>query len=235
MVNHEKTVMRRLSIGLRLTLWYLAFFAIAQVVFGVGMWLILRDNLYDLVDDRLEEQVEDLKNFLQSQPKDRSIAKLQEEVNETYAIEHSGNYLEVFAEHGEPIYRSAFLQAHPSQLLPLDQVQQPILRSRKIEGRHFRFIQQKLEANGHVYTVEMGIPADDAVETLHLFRSYLLMFAPMLLVAAAGGGYWLSRRALSPVDALVTNGSRGEWNQSQRPAPKARDRGRIATPVRHVE
>ena len=49
----------------------------------------------------------------------------------------------------------------------------------------------------------MGIPAGDAVETLHLFRFYLLMFAPVLLLLAAGGGYWLSRRALSPVDALV--------------------------------
>jgi two-component system, OmpR family, heavy metal sensor histidine kinase CusS len=195
--------MRKLSIGVRLTLWYLAFFAVAQAAFGVGMWLILRDNLYDLVDDSLEEQVDDLKNFLQSQPKDRSIAKLQEEVNETYAIEHSGNYLEVYADDGEVIYRSAFLQAHPSALVPPDQVTTPMMRKRKIEGRHFRFLLQKLEANGHVYTVEMGVPSEDAVETLHLFRSYLLMFAPIMLVAAAGGGYWLSRRALSPVDALV--------------------------------
>jgi hypothetical protein len=29
------------------------------------------------------------------------------------------------------------------------------------------------------------------------------MFAPLILLAAAAGGYWLSRRALSPVDALV--------------------------------
>ncbi len=49
----------------------------------------------------------------------------------------------------------------------------------------------------------MGAPADDAVETLHLFRSYLLMFAPLLLIVAAGVGYWMSRRALSPVDELV--------------------------------
>lgn len=195
--------MRRLSIGVRLTLWYLAFFAVAQLVFGAGMWLILRNNLYDLVDDGLEEQIDDLKNFLQSQPKDRSIAKLQEEVNQTYAIEHSGNYLELYAENGDLIYRSEFLQAHQSAVLPPDQVRQPIWRSRKIEGRHFRFILEKLDVNGHVYTVEMGIPADDAVNTLHLFRSYLLMFAPLLLLAAAGGGYWLSRRALSPVDALV--------------------------------
>jgi hypothetical protein len=29
--------MRRLSIGVRLTLWYLAIFAFAQLVFGTGM------------------------------------------------------------------------------------------------------------------------------------------------------------------------------------------------------
>jgi len=195
--------MRKLSIGVRLTLWYLAFFAVAQAAFGVGMWLILRDNLYDLVDDSLEEQVEDLKNFLQSQAKDPSTPKLREQVNQTFAIDHSGTYFELDAEDGGLIYRSASLQAHPSVLEPPNQVNEQMLRSRKIEGEDFRFIQQKVEVNGRVYTVQMGVPADDAIETLHSFRSYLLMFAPLLLVAAAGGGYWLSRRALAPVDALV--------------------------------
>jgi heavy metal sensor kinase len=195
--------MRRLSIGVRLTLWYLAIFALAQILFGAGMWFILRHNLYDLVDDGLEAQIDDLKNFLQSQPKDRLSAKVQEELNETYAIEHSGDYLEVYAENNQLIYRSAFVQAHQSALVSPDQVKRPIVRSRRIDGRPFRFVFQKLQVNGHVYTVEMGVPADDAVETLHLFRSYLLMFAPLLLLMAAGGGYWLSRRALSPVDALV--------------------------------
>jgi heavy metal sensor kinase len=195
--------MRRLSIGVRLALWYLLFFAVAQLAFGAGMWLILRHNLYDIVDDGLEERIDDLKNFLQSQPRNRSIAKLQEEVYETYALEHSGNYLELYSDNGELIYRSAFLRAHPADLLRPDEVKTTVLRSREIEGRPFRFIQQKLDVNGRLYTVEMGAPADDAVETLHLFRFYLLMFAPLLLLAAAGGGYWLSRRALSPVDALV--------------------------------
>jgi heavy metal sensor kinase len=195
--------MRRLSIGVRLTLWYLLFFAVAQLVFGIGMWLILHDNIYDLVDDGLEQQVDDLKNFLRSQPRDRSIAKLQEEVNETYAIEHPGDYLEISAENGALIYRSPFLQAHQSELSLPDKVMQPTMKGRKINGRHFRFILQQLDVNGHTYSVKMGTPAEDAVETLHLFRSYLLMFAPLLLLAAAGGGYWLSRRALSPVDALV--------------------------------
>jgi heavy metal sensor kinase len=195
--------MRRLSIGLRLTLWYLAIFAFAQLVFGAGMWFILRHNLYDLVDDGLESQLDDLRTFLQAQKKDASLAKVREEVNETYAIQHTGDYLEIYAEGGELIYRSGFLQAHAGPLLPPDQIKDAIFARRHIEGRPFRFAFEKLNVNGHLYTVEMGAPADDAVETLHLFRAYLLMFAPLLLLVAAGGGYWLSRRALSPVDALV--------------------------------
>ncbi len=157
--------MRRLSIGVRLTLWYLAIFALAQIVFGAGMWFILRQNLYDLVDDGLEEQVDDLKNFLEAQKKDASLAKLQEEVHETYAMEHSGDYLELHADDGQLIYRSSFLEAHPLALVSPDLVKRPFTKSRKIAGHP--------------------------------------LFAPLLLLVAAGGGYWLSRRALAPVDALV--------------------------------
>ena len=195
--------MRRLSIGLRLTLWYLAIFAVAQVVFGASMWFILRHNLYDLVDDGLESQADDLRTFLEAQRKDASLAKLQEEVNETYAVEHSGDYLQIYAENGDLIYRSAFLQAHPLALPAPEQAGAPVFRNRWVEHMPFRFLLQKMSVNGHVYTVEMGTRSDDAVETLSLFRTSLLMFAPLLLLAAAGGGYWLSRRALAPVDSLV--------------------------------
>ena len=196
--------MRRLSIGVRLTLWYVAIFAIAQVVFGAGMWFILRHNLYDMVDDDLESQIADLKSFLQARKKDASVATLQQEVNDTYGIEHSGDYLEIHLDGGDLIYRSVFLQAHPYSVSAPAQFNRRVEQSRTIDGRPFRFIFIRLDGvNGRAYTVAMGAPADDAVETLSLFRSYLLMFAPLLLLIAAGGGYWLSRRALAPVDALV--------------------------------
>src|SRR6202042_1482364 len=115
---------------LRLTLWYLAIFALAQLVFGTSMWFILRHNLYDLVDNSLEAQIDDLKSFLESQKKDASIAKLQEEVDETYGIEHAGDYLGIHAENNQLIYRSAFLGTHQSHLLPPDQLHEPILQSR---------------------------------------------------------------------------------------------------------
>jgi len=195
--------MRKLSIGVRLTLWYLAIFAVAQVVFGAGMWFLLRFHLYDLVNDTLESQVEDLKNFLDAQKKDATIAKLQEEVSEAYMLEHSGDYLEVYAENDALIYRSSFLQVHPVRLPASDDTKRTISKNMRIDGRPFRFRRQTLQANGHVFTATMGISIDDEVETLNLFRAFLLMFAPLLFLVAAGGGYWLSRRALAPVDALV--------------------------------
>lgn len=196
--------MMRFSIGVRLTLWYLAIFALGELIFGATMFMILRHNVYDLVDDQLESQIEDLKNFLDAQA-DAPPARLREEVKLAYGIEHSGDFLELYLDSGDLLYRSAFLQGHPSSLLPFEQVKRPIYRSQLLQGQHFRFLYQKLQANDRTYVVEMGVPADDAVETLHQFRSYLLMFAPVLLLLAAAVGYWMSRRALSPVDALVRN------------------------------
>jgi heavy metal sensor kinase len=195
--------MKKLSIGVRLTIWYLAIFAVAQIAFGAGMWFLLRHHLYDLVDDDLEGQIEDLRNFMEAQKKDASVAKLQEEVAEAYLLEHSGDYFELYAENGALLYRSTFLQNHPITLIPSGQFKKPIFRDRWISARLFRFTVQRLSANGHVYTATTGIPMDDVVETLGIFRKYLLMFGPLLFLVAAAGGYWLSRRALSPVDALV--------------------------------
>src|SRR6266705_6395767 len=72
--------MRKLSIGMRLTLWYLAIFALAQLVFGAGMWLVLRHHLYDLVDDNLEREVDDLNNLLHAQKTNKTLAGLRHEL-----------------------------------------------------------------------------------------------------------------------------------------------------------
>ncbi len=195
--------MKRLSIGMRLTLWYLVLFFAAQIAFGAGMWFMLRNHLYDLVDDGIENQIEDLKNFIAAQKKDISLAKLQEEVDETYALEHSGDYLELHAEDGSLIYRSTFLQNHAVNLSGSKRNGENSFRTRRIDGQPYRFTRQSFEVNGRKFSLLMGAQADDAVDTLNLFRSYLLMLSPLLFLVAAAGGYWLSRRALAPVDELV--------------------------------
>jgi heavy metal sensor kinase len=195
--------MKKLSIGVRLTLWYLAIFALGELVFGAGMWFILRANLYDIVDDGIESQIDDLKNFLGTLKPDIPLSTLQQEVRQAYSIQHSGDYLALYNDAGDLVYRSSFFDTHPSLLLPPERLKRPVARSRRAEGHPFRFLYEKVSVNGRVFILEMGAPADDAVDTLHQFRNYLWIFAPLVLLAAAGVGYWISRKALAPVDHLV--------------------------------
>jgi heavy metal sensor kinase len=193
---------KTLSIGIRLTLWYLLLFAAAQFIFGTGMWFLARRSLYRITDDALQGQIDDLTNFLQAQKKNASVAKLQEEVAEAYLLEHSGDYLQIYDDSDHAwIFRADFLQQH--SLTPTHgRLTHAHYRDEHL-GRSLRFVAQRIEANGRVFTVQTGLPIDQVNQTLVHFRRYLLMFAPLLLLAASSVGFWLSRKALSPVDAIT--------------------------------
>jgi heavy metal sensor kinase len=193
--------MKKVSIGVRLTLWYLALFALAQIVFGVGMWVLLHHYLYDLADDDLESQVEDLQKFFAAQRSD-SLAGLQSEFAAFY-VDHAGDYLQVYAGNGNWVYQSEFMRAHPLAPVEPRQIQGLSFEDQWMGGKPLRFATKQFEVSGHSYAVQTGVLIADVVDTLAMFRLYLLMFAPLLLLAAAAGGYWLSRRALAPVDAIV--------------------------------
>lgn len=195
--------MKRLSIGMRLTLWYLGVFALAQLVFGVGMWFILRENLHDVVDGALAGEVEDVRRFLDSQSTNETIARLRAEVTEEYSEEAAGDYLQIVDADGNWIYRSAALAEHQFPALPPKLLRKTIHNDLRFGKEPFRFVSQRVDVNGRAYTVQAGISTREEVETLERFQRYLLMFAPLLLLVAGGVGYGVSGRALSPVDRLT--------------------------------
>lgn len=192
----------RLSIGMRLTLWYLAIFLLAEFVFGMGMWLILRKDLYDIADATLEGQAADLERFLAAR-KDLSTTQLQAEISEDYKIERSEDYLQITDVNGNSIYCSQFLQEHPLPPVSIGQLGKPRYHYRRLGRLPFRVLSERMEIDSRVFIVQIGSTLDEEIETLDAFRKYLLMFAPLLLLAASAVGYWLSRKALAPVDALA--------------------------------
>jgi heavy metal sensor kinase len=195
---------RKLSIGSRLTVWYLAIFAAAQLLFGLAMWVVLRQELYAVADGALKAQVEDLTNFIKSQKKkNMTLPKLREEASESYDLEHSGDFLQIYDQDSNWIFRAPALEKNQFAPPSLAATKHRTFQNLQLANQPFRFITQKIEVNGRFYTVQTGVPADQIVATLSLFRRYLLMLAPVLLLAAAGGGYWLSHKALAPVDAIT--------------------------------
>jgi len=193
---------RRLSIGMRLTLWYLAVFLLAQFVFGAGMWLILRKDLNDIADATLEGQAADLERFLEAR-KDLPTAQLRAEISEAYKIERSEDYLQISDASNSSIYRSRFLDEHPLPAIALDDLRKPRYQTRRLDRVPFRILSERMQVNGQFFIVRICASLDEEIETLDAFRKYLLMFAPILLLAASAIGYWMSRKALAPVDALT--------------------------------
>jgi heavy metal sensor kinase len=168
------------------------------------MWVALRQELYTAADDALKAQVEDLTNFLKSQKKkNMNVTKLREEASEAYDLEHSGDFLQIYDEDGNWIFRAPALVTNHFPPASLPAITHRSFRNLELASQPFRFITQRIQVNGRFYTVQTGVPTAQIVATLSLFRRYLLMFAPLLLLAAATGGYWLSRKALSPVDTLT--------------------------------
>jgi heavy metal sensor kinase len=194
---------KRLSIGLRLTLWYLGIFALAQMVFGVGMWFILRENLHDVADSGLASEVEDVRRFLEGQRADATLADLRKAVTEEYSAETGGDYLQIVDAEGNWIYRSPALAEQQFPAVSPNLLRRPIRQDARFGKQPFRVVSRRIDVHDHAFTVQAGISNQEEVETLERFQRYLLMFAPLLLLAASAVGYWLSRRALAPVDALT--------------------------------
>ena len=194
--------MKRLSIGMRLTLSYLAIFLLAEIIFGVGMWFILRGNLYDIANATLEGQAANLQRFLEAR-NGLPLAQLQAELSADYRIDRSEDFVRISDANGNAIYHSEFLDQHPLPEISLDRLRKPRYQVRKLDGQPYRILSEKMEIDGRVFVVQIAASLDEEIETLEAFRKYLLMFAPLLLLAASGVGYWLSRKALAPVDALA--------------------------------
>jgi len=195
--------MTRLPIGLRLTLAYFLIFALGQAIFGLEIWVVLRHNLYDLADDALENQINDVRHSLAAQPPDTPLTQLQEEIGETYRLGHSGEYLQIVDDQGNWIYRRGFLQRNQWPTLSPGQLLNPRYEDQRIRGRSFRFLSEVVEANGRRFVVQTAIPDNDILHTLGLFQRDLPLIAVAMLLLASGVGYWLSRRALAPVDAIT--------------------------------
>ena len=195
--------MSRLSIGLRLTLWYLGIFALAQLIFGVGMWFILRENLHDIADSTLAGEVEDVRRFLDGQPAGQSVAELRKVVTDEYSAETGGDYLQILDADGNWIYRSPALAEAGFPPVSASLLRKTLHQDRRVGNKPFRFVSTRIDVHGRAFTVQAGTSTHEEMETLERFQRYLLMFAPLMLLAAGAVGYWLSRRALSPVDALT--------------------------------
>ena len=194
--------MKNRSIGFRLAAWYFLIFACGAAAFSIVAWLAMRTSLYHAIDEALEDRVRGVQSFMDRQIASLSVPEIRDEFREHSVLGPGGDLFQVADGNGEWLYRSVPLEndnvpiTRPADLNPAR------FETSEVEGHMLRFYSQRIVVRGNPYTVQVAAPMDESFEALQRFRTMLLFAAPLLLIAASVFGYWISSRALAPVDAI---------------------------------
>jgi hypothetical protein len=118
--------------------------------------------------------------------------------------EHSelaGNTLLQVADHqGNWLYRSASMNRYE---IPRPVEASTLPSTLVLNNVPLRVLPTEIQVGDESYRTQAAAPLDVVYTALHCFATLLLVSIPILLLSAAAGGYWLSRRALAPVDQIT--------------------------------
>jgi len=176
--------MIELSIRSRLTLWYALVLLAGFSIFGFGMWFALKQRMLAGLDARLAQRMQGVRVSLGARADIRSRAQLQQELTEFATEIPDGTLLQ--------------LRDHAGAVL-LPQGRQPFAPA----ADRFRTLTAQMESAGETWSVLVAAPLDEVSAVMSDFRRLLLLLIPVVLAVACAGGYWLSVRALRPVDEIT--------------------------------
>ena len=188
------------SLRFRLTLWYsCALMLVALALVAASQWA-LNVSLDHAIDQRLRFRLIGVHAFVEdnsSDGLDSLAAKLRE-------LNHLGDLFQVIGPHGELIAQSDGLARHrvpPEAISGLGG--RMVFRDAGPKRFRFRMAAQQIYVNGQPIIIEVADPRAKFEGIFTDFYSVLLLAVPIVLVIAAVGGYWLSSRALAPVDQII--------------------------------
>jgi len=188
------------SIRFRLATLYAVILTLTLGAVGVGMWWAVRQSIHDTVDSDLRGRLAAMRGFLSKQAAEGEAGKLGEELEEQSALLPAGAYFRIADREGRWIYRSKGTEGWSPQL-PQDE---PLTERGKaqtvvVNGDPVRVL--TAPAPGGV--IQIGIPIDEFFDMLEDFGWTMALASPLLLLVASASGYWMSRRALEPVDEIA--------------------------------
>jgi heavy metal sensor kinase len=192
--------MTRVSIRLRLTAWYSSVLLLGLALFASGMWLALEQRLIAGIDARLAQRVQGLRSALGAEGGIHDRGQLQQELSEFAAELPEGGLIQLRDPAGAVILPFPQQTAFPRDAA----APQTACRTVRQEGRPFRVAAARVECAGQTYEALLANSLDEVLAVMRDFRHLLFLMIPAVLAVACLGGYWLSLRALRPVDEITS-------------------------------
>jgi heavy metal sensor kinase len=213
------------SIRFRLAAWYFVSLALILTLFGLGAWFAMRASVQEALDHDLRQRIRDVQGFI-AQELGEGENELLEELQEHSLLGLGGGLLQLSDGKGQVLFRSGRLKNTSLPLVyPPPGDRNVRIISRRTRHNQVRVAAQVVEVGGRRFLIQVAEPMDEFDESLARFETLLLVLAPAFLLLASAGGFWMSGRALAPVDR-ITNHARviRAGNLSTRlPVPAAQD------------
>lgn len=177
-------------------------FAAGLALFSVAVWFAMRGTVYHAIDDELRDRVKGVRSFMGRQISALSIPEIRDEFREHSVLGPGGDLFQVCDAQGEWLYRSEPLENDNVSIDRPANLAKPRFATAQVAGRPLRFYSERIVVNGQPYTVQVAAPMHEAFEAIEAFGFILVLMVPLLLIGATAGGYWISKRALDPVDDI---------------------------------
>jgi heavy metal sensor kinase len=191
--------MKRVSIRLKLTAWYVAILLASLSLFGVAAFVAMRKGIEKSVDENLVGQADGVEevmgHVLQQEPEG-----LQDELREHQELREQADFLQVCDQNGRWIYRSRLMTHYE---VPLPAKASYSAYNVMSVDLPLRVLLREMKAGADTYRIQVAAPMDDFYDAIDRFKWIVLLLSPVVLALASAGGYWLSGRALAPVDEIT--------------------------------
>jgi heavy metal sensor kinase len=200
--------MNHRSLAFRLGAWYTLLLSATFALVGTGAFFGLQHYLRSNLRDSVSRRSTQVEQILIQAPADAPMSTIVREIDTRVAPEFNNRFVRVTREPGTVIYRSG---------PPSDQSFDPslvgaIARTNAADtampvtaiagDQHLMIRATPVSTASGNYLVELGVSLDPIDAALNRLLDLLAVLLPVLIVCAAGGGYWLVNRALRPVDRL---------------------------------
>lgn len=191
----------RVPIRWRITLWYAALLSATLLLFGVGLYVGLRELLYDNFQEQVRQQASlvvaglDLTNGVPFVDQ-ATIRDFQDDER----------FLRVLTADGSIVADTSAFAQIPADALAIAGFPPSTTNLTVINAgsEHFGVVSIPIVESGTtIGVVQVGIARGDIDEALRAVSLVLAIAAPLALLVAIAGGYLLSRRTLSPVVAIT--------------------------------
>lgn len=181
----------------RLTLMHVAAMVLVLIVYASAVFVIVRINTSNALDDRLQSDFRWAAEMAQLQP-DGTLVWFDSEETQM------SPWLQVWSTDGQSLFRTTLARRVP--------VPESEALTHEADGRivsisssphPFRILTGQVMIAGRPVVVQVGSSEAAMQQELRELMLVLVLGLPLSVAAAGLGGYWLARGALSPIDRMA--------------------------------